>query len=133
MTLRRDVGPHSANQNGAALERILLNKFAPTIPEGTNQPRTDHACLATYERLAPLMRFRIEQEQRQPFPMAFRSISFNLFEGGPAAPYLSYSFGPVEFERGALIGEWVQKALDMRMPEAEAEIEVVRARNICNG
>src|SRR5579859_2162243 len=54
VAVRFDVQPQGAHQNRAVVERIGRVKFAPSILEGADEGRSDHARLAVGEIFAPL-------------------------------------------------------------------------------
>src|ERR1700677_2164421 len=123
--VRRDVRPDTADQNGLAVEGVLGEEFAATLFERANGGRIQNAGLAVDKRLTPLMGLRVVEKECHPFPVTGRAFGLDLFELSAAIPDLAHGDGSVEFDRFGWGREGVRNALDVGVPDAKVEVEVV--------
>src|SRR5215469_14241835 len=125
MRIRLNVRPDSPNQNGAVVEGVLAVELSPAVPEFANERLCQFAEPAVGEELAPLMCLRVVEKESEALPVTVRSVSLDLFQERAPVPDLVHRDGAVELDRLSVSRQRVGDALDMGVPHAEVEIEIV--------
>ena len=97
--IRSDVGDDKSNENGAAMQRFLVEKLGAAIFEFANRGLAQRTAAAVGKIETPLMGLRIVQPQGQRFYVPSRTIDFEHQQIGSAIPDLSdesstFIFGP---------------------------------------
>ena len=111
--IRSDIGPRAPQQDGAAIEYLLVEQLAATIPELADRRCVQYAVPATGIVLAPLVRLRIVEKQGQAFPVTVGTICIDLLQLAAAIPDFADSHCAI------------LQARDVRLPGSEVEIEIV--------
>lgn len=89
--IRRDARPNDSHQDGAAAERLLIVELASAVLEFANRRRHAHyARPAIGEIHAPLMGFRVVQEEAQILKVTVWPVGLHFLKLRPAVPNLSY-------------------------------------------
>src|SRR5262249_23202363 len=122
---RSDVRDHEAHQDRFAIEGFLVDELAPAVLEATDRGYAQSTARAVGEIEAPLAGVRVVQAQGQGLDVTGRPVDVKLYEVGAAVPDFSHDGGAVVFDpvRGA--GQGMHEALQVRLPGADLEIEVM--------
>src|SRR5262249_47402914 len=117
-----------AHEDRAALEGVVrVELAAPVVERAHEGVAAERAVGAVDERLAPLVRLRVVEKQRQTLPVAFRSVDLDLLELGAAVPERAHDDEPVHLDGLGRLREGMKEALDLRVPDTDVEVEVVPA------
>src|SRR5262249_40196111 len=122
----RDVRDHEADEDRAAVERLLGEELAAAVLELADRGRAQGAARAVREVEAPLARLRVVEAQAQALDVALRAFDLELHEVRAAVPHRTDHRGARVLDPGRRARERMHPPSEVRLPGTDLEVEVVR-------
>src|SRR5581483_3182934 len=119
--------PDEPDEDALPIERVLRVKLALPIRELSDLRHDHDAVLRIGPIESPLVRRRVICSKSEPFDMTAGAIRLELLDLRGAVPQEPRGAGAVELDPLIGSGQWVQPALEVDMPMADLEVEIMLA------
>src|SRR5580692_11541111 len=121
----RDGGDHEADEDGAAVEGLLVQELAAPLLEFAHCRYAEATAPTARDIQTPLVRFGVVQTQGRELEVALWPLGFQLHQVGAPVPNFAHDAGAVVLppDRGAREG--MQQPRDVGFPGADLEVKVV--------